>query len=97
MVMVQVEQNQEATQKVHQVVTIEEIRQTIQSLPRPSSQKEELEDVLHEFEAELEGEQDESRLRQLLSKASDISEDVAAQMATRALTYGITGILALGT
>jgi len=97
MVMVQVEQNQEATQEVHQEVTVEQIQQTIQSLPRPSSQKEELEEVLDEFEAELEGEQDESRLRRLLSKASDISEDVAAQMAMRALTYGITGILTLGT
>ena len=96
MVMVKVEQNQEATQEVHQEVTVDQIQQTIQSLPRPATQKEELEELLDEFESELNGDQDETRLRKLLSKASNISEDVAAQMATRALTYGITGILALG-
>lgn len=95
MVMVQVDQRQEAKQEVTQEVTVNQIQQTIQSLPRSPDQKEELQKLLDEFEQELNGSQDISRLRSILSKVGEISKDVAAQMATRALTYGITGILGL--
>lgn len=95
MVMVSVDSHQETTQEVHQDVTIDMIQSMIQSLPRSSGEKEELQDILDEFEAEVEGEQDESTLRRLLSKANEISTDIATQMAVFALTHGATAVLGL--
>lgn len=95
MVMVSVETSQEATQQVRQNVTVESIQNMIQSLPRAPNEKEELQALLDEFEAEIEGEQDQSRLRQLLSKADEISTDVATQMAVFALTHGATAVLGI--
>lgn len=93
--MIHVEVNAEQSQTVEQHITVEQIQETIQHVQRPPKQKQELQELFEEFEEELQGEQDAARLRQILSKVGDISKDVAAQMATRALTYGITGILSL--
>ena len=95
MVMVSVDSRQENRQEVHQDVTVESVQNIIQALPRAPGEKEELQDLLDEFEAEIEGEQDESRLRKLLSKANEISTDVAAQMAVFGLTHGATAVLGL--
>lgn len=77
-------------------ITVEHIQETIQHLQRPPEQKGELEELLNEFEEELQGEQDETRLQRLLGRAADISEDVATQLAQRALMYGVTGVLSIG-
>jgi hypothetical protein len=95
MVMVSVDSRQENTQEVNQDITVESIQTMIQTLPRAPRAKEELKDLLGEFEVEVEGEQDPSKLRQLLSKANGISTDVATQMAVYALTHGAAGVLGL--
>lgn len=95
MVMISVDSSQETTQEVHQVVTIEQIQNMIQSPGRPVEEKAELQEILNEFEAEVEGEQDQSSLRQLLAKANEISTDVATQMAVFALTHGAIAVLGL--
>ncbi|QCS43627.1 hypothetical protein [Natrinema versiforme] len=95
MVMVSVDSRQETTQEVHQDVTVESIQNMIQTLPRATEEKEELQELLGEFRAEVEGEQDEPRLRQILSKANEISSDVATQMAVLGLTHGATSVLGL--
>lgn len=84
-----------AEQTVELNVTVEHIQETIQHIQRPPEQKQELEELLDEFEEELQDEQDETRLQRLLGGAADISEDVATQMAQRALMYGVTGVLSL--
>jgi hypothetical protein len=84
-----------AEQTVELNVTVEHIQETIQHIQRPPEQKEELEELLDEFEEELQDEQDETRLQRLLGAAADISQDVATQMAQRALMYGVTGVLSL--
>jgi hypothetical protein len=97
MVMVSVDSRQETTQEVHQDVTVESIQTMIQSLPRPSEDKKELQSILDEFKTEVEGEDEPTpdRLRQLLSKADEISTDVTAQMVIWALKRGATTVLGL--
>jgi hypothetical protein len=82
-------------QTVELNVTVEHIRETIQHVQRPPDQKAELEAILDKFEEELQSEQDETRLQRLLGAAEEISEDVATQLAQRALMYGVTGVLSL--
>lgn len=84
-----------AEQTVELNVTVEHIQETIQHIQRPPDQKQELKELLDEFEEELQDDQDETRLQRLLGAAADISEDVATQMAQRALMYGVTGVLSL--
>lgn len=96
MIMVSVNSRQEATQEVHQQVTVESVQRMIQTLPRTSDQKEELQELLDEFESEINGEQDQTRLRQILAKANEISTEVAAQMAAVALTQGASSIFDFG-
>lgn len=91
MVMVSVDSRQETTQEV----TVEAIQQMIQTLPRPPEAQAELQQLVEEFENEVAGEQDQSKLRQLLTKASEISTDVAAQMAVFGLKHGATAVLGL--
>lgn len=86
----------DADQTVELNVTVEHIHETIQHIQRPPEQKRELKELLDEFEEELQSEQDETRLQRMLGVAADISEDVATQMAQRALMYGVTGILSMG-
>lgn len=95
MVMVQVDSTQETTQEVHQEVTIESIHKLIHSISRDPEVTEELEQILYEFENEAQGNQDTKRLRALLSKADDISGDVASEMAVWALKRGLSAILGL--
>jgi hypothetical protein len=95
MVMISVDSRQENTQTVNQQVSVKSIQNTIQALPRASGEKEELQELLGEFESEVDGGRDETKLRRILSKANDISTDVTAQMAALALKRGVTEILAL--
>lgn len=95
MVMVSVDSRQEAIQEVSQEVTIEQIQQMVQTLPRERQVKEELQELIEEFENEVHKGQNRSKLRNILSKANEISTEVAAQMAVFALKRGLTGILGL--
>lgn len=95
MVMVSVNSQQETKQHVQQEVTVEQIQQTIQLISRPEQDKEELREILAEFESEVDGEQDENTLRRLLTEAGNISKEVMTQMAIHALKSGATGILGL--
>lgn len=85
------EQQQSVEQDVN--VTVESVHETIQHIQLPPDQKDDLRELVDEFEEELNGDQDEEALQQLLGKAANFSEDVASQMAQRALMYGVTGIL----
>ncbi|WP_157972288.1 hypothetical protein [Saliphagus sp. LR7] len=84
-----------AEQSAEMNITVEHIEETIEHIQRPPEQKEELEKLLREFNEELEGEQDDTRLQQLLGAAAGISENVSTQMAQRALMYGVTSVLSL--
>ena len=94
MVMVSVEQ--ESTQEVDQEVTVESIMQLIDVDPTVQGSRDELKELVEEFEEELdEDDSDEGRLRQFIEEAKEYSTSVAAKMAIRALQAGAIGVLAL--
>lgn len=94
MVMVSVEQ--ESTQELDQEVTVESIMQLIDVDPTVQGSRDELKQLVEEFEEELDkGDSDERRLRQFIEEAKDYSTSVAAKMAIQALQAGAIGILAL--
>lgn len=94
MVMVSVEQ--ESTQEVDQEVTVESIMQLIDVDPTVQGSRDELKELVEEFEEELDkGDSDESRLRQFIGEAKEYSTSVAAKMAIQALQAGAIGVLAL--
>lgn len=88
------EQSNEQT--VNQELSFDQTIEMVNYTTLGETQQEELKELIHEFKNELEEEQDESRLRDLLSRASDYSKDVAANMAMLALKKGATGVLNLG-
>ncbi len=94
MVMVSVEQ--ESTQEVDQEVTMELIMQLIDMDPTVQRSRDDLKELVEEFEKELDkDDSDEGRLRQFIGEAKEYSTSVAAKMAIRALQAGAIGILGL--
>ena len=53
--------------------------------------KEELKEIVQEFHNEIEDGRDESKIKELLSRAQEYSVDVAAKMGILALQYGLVG------
>lgn len=81
--------NQSMTTEVH-------VQTQIDVGPWDGDTKEELREIVREYEAELESEQpDKSHLRQLLKKVEDRSPEIAANMGIMALEKVMTGILNL--
>jgi len=94
MVMVSVEQ--EASQDVDQEVSVESIMQLIDVDPQVQGNKEEVKEIVRNFEEALEQESpDEGRLRQFIEEAKNHSTSVAAKMGVRALQAGAVGVLGL--
>jgi hypothetical protein len=88
--------DQSSVQSVSQEVSFEQVNQFVQLAPLGQEDRKKLEDVVSDFENELEGSQDPSKLRDLLNKAEDYSTDVTAKLAMLALQKGVTSILNLG-
>jgi len=89
---VRVEQNQ----SMEQEVTMELIMQLIDVDPQVQGSRDEVKELLREFEDELSREDPEpSVLRQFIKEMREYSTSVAAKMAIRALQAGVVGVLAL--
>ena len=52
-----------------------------------------LKQIIQEFEDELDGDRDDSKLRQLLTRAEEYSVDVVAKLGILGLQYGVTDIV----
>jgi hypothetical protein len=83
-------------QSMNQEVSIDQVIEMVNYTTLGESKKEELQDVVRQFEDELYGDRDPSTLRKLLSKAEEYSTDTAAKLAMLALQQGVTAILNLG-
>lgn len=88
-----VDQSQQQEQSQQQYVDIDEVRQDVDRGPMPPDEKQQLQEIIDEFEAELEGDRDPSRLQQLLGRAEEYSVDVVAKLGMLGLQYGITGLV----
>lgn len=95
MVMVSVDSSQQNTQNVSQSVSVESIQQLVDLDPQVRGNREELKELVEQFDEELQAEDpDSSVLREFLTEAKQYSTSVAAKMAVRALQIG--GLAALG-
>jgi len=86
---VQQGQSQEQTQTQIQRVTIENILDDIDGMMTSPEEKDELRDLVQEFEEELESDDtDPSRLRKIIAKARDYSDDIARKLIMMATERG---------
>ena len=85
------QQNQQQAQT--QYVDIDTIVEDVERQTMPPDEKEELKQIIREFEDELNGERDESKLRQLLTRAEEYSVDVVAKLGILGLQYGVADIV----
>lgn len=86
---------QTSEQSVSQEVSVDNVVEMVNYTTLNQSQQAELKEIVRDFNEEVDGEQDPSTLRDLLSKAEGYSTDVAAKLAMMALQHGITGVLHL--
>lgn len=93
---VQQDQAQEQAQTQVQRVTVENILEDIDGMMTSPEEKEELRDLVQEFEDELEsGETDPSRLRQIIAKAREYSNDIARKLIMMATERGVYILLGM--
>lgn len=85
------QQNQQQAQT--QYVDIDTILDDVERQTMPPDEKEELKQIIQEFEDELDGDRDDSKLRQLLTRAEEYSVDVVAKLGILGLQYGVTDIV----
>lgn len=86
--------NIQQQQDVSQSVTVNNLLKQVDNRMMSESDKEELKDVIREYEAELEsGVPDKSTLQELLDKARDYSTDIALKLGMRALERGVDVII----
>jgi hypothetical protein len=83
-------------QSMSQEVSIDQVIEMVNYTALGEAEKKELQDVVHQFEDELEGDRDPNTLRKLISKAEKYSTDTAAKLAMLALQKGVTAVLNLG-
>jgi len=91
-----IEQNssQSNTQEVNQDISFEAVMQLIEYDPQVQQNKDEVEELVKEFQEELEKEDcDPDVLRKLISEVKDYSASVGAKLAMLALQKGVVGIL----
>lgn len=84
-------QNQQQVQT--QYVDVDTIVEDVERQTMPPDEKEELKQIIREFEDELNGERDESKLHRLLTRAEEYSVDVVAKLGILGLQYGVTDIV----
>lgn len=83
------EQNQDQAQTQVQRVTVEQVIEDVNRMMIGPDEKEELKDLIQEYEAELEdNDTDPSRLRQIAAKAGDYSDDAARKLVMLATEKG---------
>ncbi|GGM39983.1 hypothetical protein [Haloarcula argentinensis] len=93
---VQQDQAQEQAQTQVQRVTVENILEDIDGLMTSPEEKEELQDLVGEFEDELESDDtDTSRLRQIIAKAREYSDDIARKLIMMATERGVYILLGM--
>jgi len=86
MTIISLEQNQSA----NQAVQMNNLMKQVDQMMVPQSQKQELKDIIEDYENEMQDENpDKSRLRSLVSSAQEISEQVAIKMAVAGLSRGL--------
>lgn len=84
------DQVQHQAQSQVQRVTVENIVEDIDGLMTSPEEKEELRDLVQEFEGEIESEEtDVSRLRQIIAKAREYSNDIAKKLIMMATERGV--------
>lgn len=93
---IQQEQNQEQTQSQIQRVTVEQVIEDVEGLMISPDDKEELQELVREYETELESEDpDPSRFRDIVNSAENYSDDVARKLIMLATERGfniLTGL-----
>lgn len=90
----QSEQRQTAEQEVNQEVSVENVMRMVNYTTLGEAKKEELRDIVQDFEDELEKDDpDPSTLREFIKKAKGYSMDVSAKLSMLALQHGLVGIL----
>jgi hypothetical protein len=93
---VQQDQAQEQTQTQVQRVTIESVLEDIDGMMTSSEEKDELRDLVQNFEEELERDDtDPSRLRKIIAKAWDYSDDIARKLIMMATERGVYILLGM--
>lgn len=90
-----IQQNASQQQEVTQEVTVESVMELIDLDPQAQANREELEEIVRQFEEELEGDTDPNTLRQFVNDAKGYSTSVAAKLAMMALQNGAVDILGL--
>lgn len=76
-------------QAAQQQVTVENLIEQVNTMMIPSDDKEELKDIIQEFEGQIENDPDPGVLKQLFTEAKALSRDVALKLAMKALENGI--------
>lgn len=90
------EQTQEQAQTQVQRVTIDQIIEDVDRMMMTPDEKEELKDLIQEYEEELEKEDpDASRLREIAAKARDYSDDVTRKLVMLATERGFDILVGL--
>lgn len=86
-------QQQDQQQAQEQYVDVDTIIEDIDRVPMPPDEKEELKEIVREFEQELEDDRNPSNLRRLLDRAEEYSVDVVAKLGILGLQYGVTDLI----
>ncbi len=76
-------------QAAQQQVTVENLIEQVNTMMIPPDDKEELKEIIQEFEDQIENDPDPGVLKQLFSEAKALSHDVALKLAVKALVNGI--------
>lgn len=93
---VQQNQAQEQAQTQVQRVTVENILEDVEGMMTSPEEKEELRDLVQEFEEELENDDtDPSRLRKIIAKAREYSDDIARKLIMMATERGVYILLGM--
>lgn len=93
---VQQDQAQEQAQTQVQRVTVENILEDISGMMTSPDEREELRGLVQEFEDELESDEtDASRLRQIIAKAQEYSDDIARKLIMMATERGVYILLGM--
>lgn len=76
-------------QATRQQVTVENLIKQVNTMMIPPDDKEELKEIIREFEDQIENDPDPGVLKRLFSEAKGLSRDVALRLAVKALEHGI--------
>lgn len=90
-----VDQRQEQTQTQQQYIDIDQVIEDIERSTMPPEDEQEFKQIVRNFQDELEGTRDDSKLKQLLGRAEDYSVDVVAKLGILGLQDGVTGLISV--